>query len=56
MQVIIHQVLITNTETWDGTAWTEVSDVNTGRWAFGGSGTQSDALAILAGGSSVYFY
>ena len=39
------------TETWDGSAWTEVSDLNTGR-RFGGSygSTTSNSSALFAGG------
>ena len=34
------------TETWDGSSWTEVGDLNTARWAIGGLGTQTAALAV----------
>ncbi len=36
----------TETESWDGTNWTEVSDLNTARYEFGGIGTQTAALAF----------
>jgi len=33
-------------ETWNGTSWTEVGDLNTGRQATAGSGTQTTAMCI----------
>ena len=36
------------TESWDGTSWTEVNDLNTARYGIGGSGGQS--LGMAAGG------
>ena len=39
-----------NTETWNGTSWTEVNDLNSGRYAHGGGGTQSSLLVF--GGDS----
>ena len=41
---------LANTETWDGTSWTEVNDLNTARHALAGCGTQTAALCI--GGSN----
>jgi hypothetical protein len=38
-------------ESWDGTSWTETTDINTGRGYSGGSGTQTLAL-ITAGQKS----
>ena len=34
------------TETYDGTSYTEVGDMNTGRSDFGGNGTQTSALGL----------
>ena len=34
------------TETWNGTNWTEVNDVNTGRYYIGGTGTNTSAIAF----------
>ena len=39
-----------NTETYDGSSWTEVNNLNTGRGNFAGAGTQTAALA--SGGSA----
>jgi hypothetical protein len=36
---------ISNVESWDGSTWTEVGDVNTNRDAFAGGGTSTSALA-----------
>ena len=42
--VVIHQhQCITLTESWDGTNWTEVGDLNTGRSYGAGSGTTNTA-------------
>jgi len=41
---------LANTETYDGTSWSEVNDMNTARDGLGGFGTQTSALA--AGGYS----
>ena len=41
---------VTINESWNGTAWTEVGDLNTGRRSFSGTGTQT--AAITAGGFS----
>ena len=41
----------TLTENWNGSAWTEVNDINTGRPSVGGSGTYTSAIAS-AGGST----
>ena len=37
---------LVNTESWNGTSWTEVNDLNTGRAVLGGAGTQTTALAF----------
>jgi hypothetical protein len=37
---------LSNTETWNGTSWTEVNDLNTARRIFGGAGTNTAALAF----------
>jgi len=37
-------VEIANTESYDGTSWTEVNDLNTGRGSSAGDGTQTSAL------------
>ena len=37
------------TESWNGSSWTEVADLNTGRGRFGGTGTQTAALAAGGG-------
>ena len=42
---------VTLTESWNGSAWTEVNDLNPGRTSLGGSGTYTSAIAS-AGGSS----
>ena len=42
---------ITETEEYDGSTWTEGGDVNTGRYALGGAGTQTAALAFGGVGS-----
>ena len=34
------------TETWNGSSWTEVADLNTGRYVLGGGGTQTSALGF----------
>ncbi len=34
------------TETWNGSGWTEVADLNTGRTYFGSAGTNTAALAF----------
>ena len=43
---------IATAETWDGSSWTEVSDLNEGRRALGGAG-DSISSALAFGGSSV---
>jgi hypothetical protein len=35
-----------DTETWNGSSWTEVGDLNTGRRSLSGSGDSSNALAM----------
>ena len=34
------------TEIWDGSSWTEVSDLNTTRYGVGGAGTSTDGLCF----------
>ena len=34
------------TESWNGSNWTEVNDLNTGRFGLGSAGTSTNALAI----------
>ena len=34
------------TESWDGTSWTEVNDLNTARYGGGGAGNNTQALAF----------
>jgi hypothetical protein len=42
-----HLQLVTGaTESWNGTSWTEVNDLNTARKKLGGAGTQPAALAF----------
>jgi hypothetical protein len=49
----------TLTETWNGTSWTEVADLNTARNSTGGAGTNPAALAaggfLNTGGSPEFF-
>ena len=40
-----------NTETWDGTSWTERADLSTARYALTGCGT-SGASALASGGNT----
>ena len=40
---------VTTTELWNGSSWTEVNDLNTGRYSFEGAGTSYDAV-IMGGG------
>ncbi len=44
---------VANTETWDGTSWTEVNDLNTARNDGGASGTPSAALFFGGGTPSI---
>jgi hypothetical protein len=37
---------VANTESWDGTSWTEVADLSTARNGVGSSGTTLSALAF----------
>ena len=46
--------VIGKTETYNGTAWTEVNALNTARSYLGGAGTQPAALAICGGPSPPY--
>ena len=41
---------VENVEKWNGTAWTEVADLSTGRSTLGGAGTTT--LAVAYGGGS----
>jgi len=36
-------------ETWDGTSWTEVSEINTARTGLGGSGSNSEGGLVFGG-------
>jgi hypothetical protein len=38
-----------NTESYNGTSWSEINDLNTGRAQLAGCGTQTAALAIAGG-------
>ena len=38
-----------NTETWDGSSWSEEADLNTGRVEMGGTGPNSEALLVFGG-------
>jgi hypothetical protein len=40
------QLQAANTENWNGTSWTEVNDLNIGRAALAGAGTNTAALGI----------
>ncbi len=45
------------TETWDGTSWTEVADLSTGRQATGaGSSISGNVSALVAGGKTAPAY
>jgi hypothetical protein len=37
------------TESWNGTSWTEVNDLNTARGNFAGAGTQNTAALAFGG-------
>ena len=39
-------------EEWNGTSWTEIADINTARYAAGGSGTVTAAVIFGGGGTS----
>jgi hypothetical protein len=43
---------VNNTEIWNGTSWTEVNNLNTGREGLAGAGFSSSALAIGGGPSA----
>ena len=43
-----------NTEQWNGTAWTEVGDVNTARRHAGGLGTSTAALCVGGGSTAAH--
>ena len=42
---------IATAETWDGSSWTEVSDINEGRRALGGAGNSISSALAFGGGS-----
>ena len=42
-----------NTESWNGSAWTEVNDLNGSRYAMGGAGTQTSAIVAAGTGPGV---
>ena len=35
---------LVNTETWDGTTWTEVNNMATAGWGFGSNGSNTSAI------------
>ena len=41
-----------NTETWNGSTWTEVNNLNTARLALGGAGSSSTAAVAFGGSAS----
>jgi hypothetical protein len=41
-----HQAVTGLTESWNGTSWTELNDLNTARRNLGGCGTNTAALAF----------
>ena len=45
---------VTLTELWNGSNWTEVNDLNTGRTSLAGSGSYTSALAIGGGSDADY--
>ena len=45
--------IVALTETYNGTSWTEVADLNTARSVLGGTGTATAALAVGGSGSTV---
>ena len=45
---LVVEVRIANTEIWNGSTWTEVNDLNDGRYVLKGGGTTT--AAVLAGG------
>jgi hypothetical protein len=42
----VEQPPVANTETWNGTNWTEVNDLNTARIGLAGAGTNTAALGF----------
>jgi hypothetical protein len=38
---------VSSTETWNGTSWTEVNEMNTARWFLTGAGTQTSGIAAV---------
>ncbi len=46
-----HQVA--NTETWNGSAWTEIADVNTAKYYLGCAGADNTSLIKFGGTSPV---
>ena len=38
---------VNSTETWNGTSWTEVNEMNTTRWYLTGAGTQTSGIAAV---------
>ena len=47
---VLLQVKGANAETYNGSSWTEVNDLNTGRGGIGGSGGSSATLGFISGG------
>jgi hypothetical protein len=46
MLVDIAQLQVLVNESWNGTSWTEVTDINTARASLGAAGSQTAALAF----------
>ena len=40
-----------NTESWDGTSWTEVADLSPSRWDVGGAGDSVTSAIAFGGGT-----
>ena len=43
---LLQTIAVTNTESWNGTNWTEVNDLSLGRNAVGGAGVSTTAIAF----------
>jgi hypothetical protein len=44
--VKVFPTITATTESWNGTSWTEVNDLNQARQGIGGAGTQTSALGF----------
>jgi hypothetical protein len=44
--VDIQQYSVANTESWNGTSWSQADELNTARNSLAGAGTQTSALAF----------